>query len=119
METKTKRKKTGGRKKGTPNKPTPLKECLRQVSAAYFEQSVKIKDAKAAELLNVKVGTMVSRFDLDMALMEPKDRATIQEKFLRYHTPQMQSVSAEVNVNADISATIGDRLKSLATSNDN
>lgn len=61
---------------------------------------------------------MASRFDLDMALMEPKDRATIQEKLLRYHTPQMQSVSAEVSLSDDTTMTIAERLAQLAADND-
>lgn len=62
---------------------------------------------------------VISDFDIDMMMMEPKDRATIQEKLLRYHTPQMQSVSAEVSLNGDITTTIEQRLKDLAADNDN
>ena len=111
-------KKTGGRTKGTPNKPNPLKECLRAQSTAYFEPSIKIDDKELAVALKMPVGSMASRFDLDMALMEPKDRATIQEKLLRYHTPQMQSVSAEVSLSDDTTMTIAERLAQLAADND-
>ena len=62
---------------------------------------------------------VISDFDIDMMMMEPKDRATIQEKLLRYHTPQMQSVSAEVSLDGDITTTIEQRLKDLAADNDN
>lgn len=62
---------------------------------------------------------VISDFDIDMMMMEPKDRATIQEKLLRYHTPQMQSVSAEVSLNGNITTTIEQRLKDLAADNDN
>lgn len=62
---------------------------------------------------------VISDFDIDMMMMEPKDRATIQEKLLRYHTPQMQSVSAEVSLTGDITTTIEQRLKDLAADNDN
>jgi hypothetical protein len=109
--------KTGGRKKGTPNKPNPLKELLRSQSIAYFEPRIQINDIEIAQHLKVNVGDYVSQFDIDMALMEPKDRATIQEKLLRYHTPQMQSVSAEVSLSGDITTTIEDRLAQLAADN--
>ena len=61
---------------------------------------------------------VISDFDIDMMMMEPKDRATIQEKLLRYHTPQMQSVSAEVSLAGEITTTIEQRLKDLAAEND-
>ena len=61
----------------------------------------------------------MSDFEVDMMMMEPKDRATIQEKLLRYHTPQMQSVSAEVSLQAEVTTTIEERLKQLAEDNDN
>ena len=63
-------------------------------------------------------GSVVSRFDLDMAMMEPKDRAAIQERLLRYHTPQMQSVSAEVSLSGEVTTTIEERLARLAAEND-
>lgn len=62
---------------------------------------------------------VISDFDIDMMMMEPKDRAIIQEKLLRYHTPQMQSVSAEVSLSGDVTTTIEQRLKELAADNDN
>ena len=52
-------------------------------------------------------------------MMEAKDRAAIQERLLRYHTPQMQSVSAEVSLAGEITTTIEQRLKDLAADNDN
>lgn len=110
-------KKTGGRQKGTPNKPNPLKEMLRAQSSAYFEPNVTIDDEEIAALTHIPVGSVVSRFDLDMAMMKPVERATIQEKLLRYHTPQMQSVSAEVSLSGDIAATIEDRMARLAADN--
>lgn len=62
---------------------------------------------------------IISDFEIDMMQMEAKDRAAIQEKLLRYHTPQMQSVSAEVSVSGDVTTTIEERLKQLAAENDN
>ena len=110
--------KTGGRQKGTPNKPNPLKERLRAQSEKYFEPNVTIDDEELAKLLHIPVGSVMSRFDMDMAMMDPKDRAAIQEKLLRYHTPQMQAVSAEVSLSGDVTTTIGERLARLAADND-
>ena len=128
--------KTGGRQKGTPNKPNPLKEHLRAASTSYFEPkpqankdgSPRIIELRTKEgevyssvtLADVDGNPLVmSDFDIDMMMMEPKDRATIQEKLLRYHTPQMQSVSAEVSLAGEITTTIEQRLKDLAADNDN
>lgn len=110
-------KKTGGRVKGTPNKPNPLKEHLRAQSAAYYEPRIAIDDPKVADVLHVEIGTIVSRFDLDLAMMLPEDRAHIQERLLRYHTPQMQSVSADISHSAT-DASIAERLAQLAAEND-
>ncbi len=128
--------KTGGRQKGTPNKPNPLKEHLRAHSMAYFEPKVQTNADGSPRTLEFrdKDGLLyntvvladadgnplvISDFDLDMMMMKPKDRATIQEKLLRYHTPQMQSVSAEVSLAGEITTTIEQRLKDLAADNDN
>lgn len=128
--------KTGGRQKGTPNKPNPLKEHLRAHSAAYFEpkpqtnmdgspRTIEFRDKEGVVYNTVVLADMdgkplvISDFDIDMMMMEPKDRATIEEKLLRYHTPQMQSVSAEVSLTGEITTTIEQRLKDLAADNDN
>lgn len=128
--------KTGGRQKGTPNKPNPLKEHLRAHSAAYFEpkpqtnmdgspRTIEFRDKEGVVYNSVVLADadgnplVISDFDIDMMMMEPKDRATIQEKLLRYHTPQMQSVSAEVSLAGEITTTIEQRLKDLAADNDN
>ena len=127
--------KTGGRQKGTPNKPNPLKEHLRAQSTAYFEPKPQKnidgtprtidfldKDGKIYNTVTLsdKDGNplILSDFEIDMMMMEAKDRATIQEKLLRYHTPQMQSVSAEVSLQAEVTTTIEERLKQLAADND-
>lgn len=73
---------------------------------------VTLKDEDGSPLV-------VSDFEIDMMMMEPKDRAAINEKLLRYHTPQMQSVSAEVSLQGDVTTTIEERLKQLAAENDN
>lgn len=128
--------KTGGRQKGTPNKPNPLKEHLRTQSLAYFVPKPQTnmdgsprmlefrdKDGNVYNKVTLKdedgSPLVVSDFEIDMMMMEPKDRAAINEKLLRYHTPQMQSVSAEVSLQGDVTTTIEERLKQLATENDN
>ncbi len=128
--------KTGGRQKGTPNKPNPLKEHLRAHSTAYFAPRPQTNGdgtprtlefrTKEGELYNTVVlqdaggnPLVVSDFEVDMMMMEAKDRAAIQERLLRYHTPQMQSVSAEVSLAGEITTTIEQRLKDLAADNDN
>lgn len=128
--------KTGGRQKGTPNKPNPLKEQLRAQSIAYFEPKAQMNMDGTPRVIEFrdKEGTIyntislndpdgkplfMSDFEIDMMMMDAKDRATIQEKLLRYHTPQMQSVSAEVSLSGDISTTIEERLAQLAEENDN
>lgn len=127
--------KTGGRQKGTPNKPNPLKEHLRAHSTAYFAPRPQTNNdgtprtlefrTKDGELYNtIKLSDpdgnplMLSDFEIDMMMMDAKDRAAIQEKLLRYHTPQMQSVSAEVSFSGDVTATIEERLARLAAEND-
>lgn len=127
--------KTGGRQKGTPNKPNPIKEHIRAASAAYFEprpqtnadgtpRHIDFRDKEGAIYNSVTLADadgnplVISDFEIDMMMMDPKDRATIQEKLLRYHTPQMQSVSAEVSLEGGI-ITIEERLKHLAEENDN
>lgn len=126
--------KTGGRQKGTPNKPNPIKEQLRALSTAYFEPKPQTnpdgsprkidfrdKDGIIYHTVELKDNDgnplVISDFDIDMMMMEPKDRAVIHEKLLRYHTPQMQSVSADVSLSGDITTTIEQRLKTLADEN--
>lgn len=126
--------KTGGRQKGTPNKPNPLKEHIRAASTAYFEpkpqtnvdgspRKIEFRDKEGVVFNSVVLADadgnplVMSDFEIDMMMMDAKDRATIQEKLLRYHTPQMQSISAEVSLEGGITTTIEERLKNLADEN--
>ena len=94
----------GGRQKGTPNKEDqPLKAVLHQKSEAYF--TVPVDDEGNTQ------------FDLDMREMEPAVRAKLQMDMLQYHTPKMQSVSADMNVK-DVNKTYTDRLARLARGED-
>lgn len=86
-------KKTGGRKKGTPNKSTLLgKEVIVSLLADYADS-----------------GLMTSDF---MAL-DPKDRLTIAEKLMQYTMPKMQSTAVDI-ASSDRGKTIEDRLAELA-----
>lgn len=129
-------KKTGGRQKGTPNKPKPIKEQLRRISTEYFTPHPQTEPDGKPRTINLcdKDGNIldtiiladadgnpveISDCEVDLMMMGPKDRCVAHEKLLRYHTPQMQSVSAEVSLSGEISASIEDRLRDLAAQNDN
>ena len=86
-------KKTGGRKKGTPNKSTTLgKEVIVSLLTDYSDS-----------------GLMTSDF---MAL-DPKDRLVIAERLLQYTMPKMQSTAVDITA-GDKGKTIEDRLAELA-----
>ncbi len=86
-------KKTGGRKKGTPNKSTLLgKEVIVSLLADYSNS-----------------GLMTSDF---MAL-DPKDRLVIAERLMQYTMPKMQSTAVDITT-GDKEKTIEDRLAELA-----
>lgn len=85
--------KTGGRKKGTPNKSTMLgKEVIVSLLADYSES-----------------GLMTSDF---MAL-DPKDRLIIAERLMQYTMPKMQATAIDLTT-GDQEKTIEDRLAELA-----
>lgn len=129
--------KTGGRQKGTPNKPSPLKERLRELSEEYYmprpqtnpdgtprKLNFRTKDGEIYDTVILQDADckplMLSNYEVDMLLIEdPKERAIINEKLLRYHTPQQQSVSTELSLSGDIATTIEERLAKLAAENDN
>lgn len=86
-------KKTGGRKKGTPNKSTMLgKEVIVSLLSDYSNS-----------------GLMTSDF---MAL-DPKDRLVIAERLMQYTMPKMQATAIDLT-NGDKEKTIEDRLAELA-----
>ena len=65
--------KTGGRKKGTPNKENPLKGFIRAHSLSYFEPKNVKFNGKA---------TIMSDFELDMAELAPDDRVNAELRLL-------------------------------------
>lgn len=86
-------KKTGGRKKGTPNKSTMLgKEVIVSLLSVYSES-----------------GLMASDF---MAL-DPKDRLVIAERLMQYYMPKMQATAIDLTT-GEKEKTIEDRLAELA-----
>lgn len=86
-------KKTGGRKKGTPNKSTALgKEVIVSLLTNYSDS-----------------GLMAS----DFLALDPKDRLIIAEKLMQYTMPKMQATAIDLTT-GDKERTIEDRLAELA-----
>lgn len=98
----------GGRAAGTPNKDKPLKTFLRQHSVEYFTPNKEEigEDGKPT-------GRIVSQFDIDIATLPPADRVDGELKLLKFHTPQMQSTSVDMNI-VDDNRTLSERLARLA-----
>lgn len=95
----------GGRQKGTPNKDTTLKTYLRRHSEAYFTPSMVYTDINDSELRE-KVFAVYgeepfSSFDLDLLNAKTDDKIQAELTLLKYHTPQMSAVSADLSVKED------------------
>lgn len=98
-------KKTGGRKKGTPNKENPLKGYLRTHSLEYFTPKERTDESG-----NI---SYMSDFDLDMAILAPDERVNAELRLLRFHTPEMKSVDMDMTL-SESTKTIEERLAELA-----
>lgn len=86
--------KTGGRKKGTPNKITSdTKTAIAELLQNYATSGDMEKDFKA--------------------IKSPKDRLFIAEKFTQYVVPKQQAITADIDVN-EHEQTIEERLKELS-----
>lgn len=114
----------GGRQKGTPNKNNPLKTILRDHSMEYFEKNIPSSEAfgtynkKDREILREQyAGKTFSQFELDLLGMKSVDRAKAELEIIQYHTPKMQSVSADMSVK-DTNKTYTDRLARLSRGED-
>lgn len=114
----------GGRVEGTPNKDNTLKVLLHQHSQRYFEPTIPLcnvdihdDNAKARFIMLHDGDDFVSQYDVDLYLMKPTDRVTAELSMLKYHTPQMQAVSADMSVR-DANSTISIRLERLANGED-
>lgn len=88
--------KTGGRKKGTPNKKNPLKGYLRTHSLEYFEHG----DGEE------------SAFERDLRELSPAERVQAELRLMKYHTPEMQAVRMDASV--EVAKTIEDKLLELS-----
>lgn len=95
--------KTGGRKKGTPNKENPLKGFIRAHSLSYFEPKETKYDGQA---------TIMSDFELDMAELTPNDRVNAELRLLEFHTPKMKAVDVDMSARVNV-RTIEDKLSVL------
>lgn len=97
MKERVKRKKTGGRQKGTQNKVTTVtKEILSDMLGDYQESGLMTADFLA---------------------LEPKDRIQCAEKMMQYILPKMQSTSVDFN-NKATKITIEQKLRELSEEND-
>ena len=97
MKERVKRKKTGGRQKGTQNKVTTItKEILSDMLGDYQESGLMTADFLA---------------------LEPKDRIQCAEKMMQYILPKMQSTSVDFN-NKATKITIEQKLRELSEEND-
>ena len=97
MKERVKRKKTGGRQKGTQNKVTTVtKEILSEMLGDYQESGLMTADFLA---------------------LEPKDRIQCAEKMMQYILPKMQSTSVDFN-NKATKITIEQKLRELSEEND-
>lgn len=95
--------KTGGRKKGTPNKENPLKGFIRAHSLAYFEP-------KEQKYMGKKC--VMSDFDRDIADLAPDDRVNAELRLLEFHTPKMKAVDVDMSAKVNV-RTIEDKLSVL------
>ena len=97
MKERVKRRKTGGRQKGTQNKVTTVtKEILSDMLGDYQESGL---------------------MSADFLALEPKDRIQCAEKMMQYILPKMQSTSVDFN-NKATKITIEQKLRELSEEND-
>ena len=102
----------GGRQPGTPNKDKPLKTFLREHSLEYSTPNKHEVDDDGTP-----TGRFISQFDIDIAALDPVDRADAELKLLKFHTPQMQATSVDVAI-ADVNQKLVERLTRLAKGED-
>lgn len=93
--------KTGGRVKGTPNKPKPYKQvisnCISKEVNDYFESGL---------------------FDKDLIALEPKDRITVMERLTQYIVPKQQSQKVDLSATAEVSTSLSEKLSEMANQYD-
>lgn len=91
--------KTGGRKRGTPNRSScAITPYLQALSVEYF---------RPREELGGK-----SQCEMDLGQMTATERANAELKLAEFHTPKRKAV--DVDMNADVKVrTIEDKLRAL------
>ncbi len=94
-------KKTGGRKKGTPNKDKPEKRAIKMLLQQHTLSYITPGDDGTSQL------------ERDLCMMEPAQRATVEVKLMEFHTPKMQATSIDATVKAE-NITIEARLEQLS-----
>lgn len=129
--------KTGGRKKGTPNKSNPIKDILIKHSAEYFEKRIQTdrvtgnpREIEKSRLAQDEEGNIykvidkipltnsdgfplnMSDFEADMLALSSADRIAAELKILEYHTPRLKSQDINMEVNMG-PRTIEDTLAAL------
>ena len=129
--------KTGGRKKGTPNKSNPIKDILIGHSLEYFEKRIqtdrvtgKPREIEKSFLKQDPEGNIykviekiplvnsdgfplnMSDFEADMLALNSADRVAAELKILEFHTPRMKSQDINMEINMG-PKTIEDTLKAL------
>jgi len=78
--------KTGGRQKGTTNKPKPNIKVLEKVIGAYFDDTEE----------------GISQFAKDLGVLEPGERLTHVKDFMPYLYPRLQTVQVDATIEADV-----------------
>ena len=127
--------KTGGRKKGTPNKNNPTKGALLNHTTDYLTPRPQVdEEGKPKVIQRIKwensedgpVRTVVeipavdsegnplimSDFEFDMKFLSPADRVSAELKIMEFHTPRMKSQDINMEINMG-PRTIEDTLKAL------
>lgn len=89
-------KKTGGRQKGTPNKPKALKIVMQEHSTSYYTQP--LRDGR-------------TQFQQDLDELTPSERIQAELKLLNKTVPDVKAVDASIT--HSVHATIEERLSQL------
>ena len=92
-------KKTGGRKKGTPNKATAF---TRTTFSALLDTYANGGD-----------------LEKDFKALPPKDRIAMAEKLAQYCIPKMQAVAMDLHSTDNGTPTLADRLRELSQEPEN
>lgn len=91
----TKRIKTGGRQKGTPNKTTAaMKEAITQLIAHYQDSGQMAEDL--------------------LSIDDPRERLLTACRLMEYVMPKMRSVESDIKVSDEGAQTLRDHLRALS-----